>query len=181
VVLGGVHRALLVRLVVVAAAMFGFGYLLVPIYKALCELTGINLLTRPDKAAQVQAQNTQVDTSRSIEVLFDSNERGTWGFKPETRSLWVHPGQLTTVRYDITNHQEHAAAGQAIPSYLPAKAAAHFTKVQCFCFEQQRFEPGQKRVFPVAFVLSPNLPKDVRSITLSYTFFEIPGAVAINN
>ena len=174
----GVHRAMVMRLGVVVVAMFGFGYLLVPIYKALCELTGINLLTRPDTNAQAQLKNTQVDKSRRIEVLFDSNERGTWGFKPETRSVWVYPGELTTVRYDITNQQTYAAAGQAIPSYLPSKAAAHFTKLQCFCFEQQRFEPGQKRVFPVAFVVSPKLPNDVKTITLSYTFFEIPAAVA---
>jgi len=175
----GIHRQMLVRLLVIVVAMFAFGYALVPIYRALCEVTGINVLTKQDKAAAALAKNTQVDTSRSITVVFDANERGNWVFKPETRSMTVHPGELVTVKYESVNNLPKDAAGQAIPSYLPAKAAEHFNKLECFCFKQQPFKAGEKKEFPVVFVINPKLPSDVHTITLSYTFFEVAGATAM--
>lgn len=167
------------KLAVVTLAMFGFGYALVPLYKAICEMTGINVLalgeqTVPGQRAALPA-NTQVDTSRTITVEFDANSRGPWYFKPAQRSVQVHPGELTTVMYEFQNIQNRRMSAQAIPSYAPQQAQAHFNKLECFCFNQYTLEPGEKKSWPVAFVIDPKLSKDVTTITLSYTFFEVGG------
>lgn len=167
------------KLVVVAAGMFAFGYALVPIYKAICEATGVNILALgerdiPGAKASLPA-NTQVDTSRSITVEFDANSRGPWEFKPAIRSLQVHPGELATVMYEFQNVQNRRMSAQAIPSYAPAQASMHFNKLECFCFKQYTLEPGEKKSWPVVFVIDGKLSKDVTTITLSYTFFEVGG------
>lgn len=163
------------KLAVIAGLMFGFGYALVPIYEKICEVTGINLLTRKDKEAVEFARNTQVDTSRKVIVEFDANSRGAWLFKPETNALEVHPGELVTVVYDLVNTKPIATAGQAIPSYAPLQSGPYFRKLECFCFQQQALEANETRRFPVVFVVDPKLPRDVGTITLSYTFFEVGG------
>jgi cytochrome c oxidase assembly protein subunit 11 len=166
------------KLAVVAVGMFVFGYALIPIYKHICELTGINILALGEKqvpGGSTAAPNTQVDLSRTITVEFDANARGPWLFKPAQASVQVHPGQLATVMYEFQNVQGHKMAAQAIPSYAPRNAAAHFNKLECFCFNQYTLEPGEKKQWPVAFVIDPKLPKDVTTITLSYTFFEVGG------
>ena len=167
------------KLVVVTIAMFAFGYALVPIYKAICEMTGINVLALAEQTVSGKrsqpVSNTQVDTSRTITVEFDANSRGPWDFKPAQRSVQVHPGELTTVMYEFQNTQNRRMAAQAIPSYAPQQAAAHFNKLECFCFNQYVLEPGEKKSWPVAFVVDPKLSKDVTTITLSYTFFEVGG------
>jgi len=172
------------KLAVVAAGMFAFGYALVPIYNAICEMTGINILALAErevpgvgnagKNARLPG-NTQVDMSRTITVEFDANSRGPWEFKPEKRSVQVHPGELTTVMYEFQNTQNRRMAAQAIPSYAPRQAQAHFNKLECFCFNQYTLDPGEKKQWPVAFVIDPKLSKDVTTITLSYTFFEVGG------
>ena len=172
------------KLVVIAAGMFAFGYALIPIYKHICEMTGINILSLSErqvpgngvagKDAKLPA-NSQVDKSRTITWEFDANARGPWDFKPAQRSVKVHPGELTTVMYEFQNVQNRRMAAQAIPSYAPRQAAAHFTKLECFCFNQYTLEPGEKKEWPVAFVIDPKLSKDVTTITLSYTFFEVGG------
>ena len=167
------------KLVVVAAGMFAFGYALVPIYKAICEMTGINILALGDRnipgATATVPANTQVDTSRTITVEFDANSRGPWEFKPAQRSLQVHPGELATVLYEFQNVQNRRMSAQAIPSYAPQQAGAHFNKLECFCFNQYTLEPGEKKSWPVVFVIDPKLSRDVKTITLSYTFFEVGG------
>jgi cytochrome c oxidase assembly protein subunit 11 len=167
------------KLAVVTAGMFAFGYALVPIYKTICEMTGINILALTEQATPGEMAtlptNTQVDTSRTIIVEFDANSRGPWVFKPAQRSLQVHPGELTTVMYEFQNTQNRRMSAQAIPSYAPQQAAAHFNKLQCFCFNQYTLEPGEKKQWPVAFVIDPKLSRDVNTITLSYTFFEVGG------
>ena len=164
---------------VVAAAMFAFGYALVPIYKSICEMTGINVLALGDKnipgATPTIPANTQVDASRTITVEFDANSRGPWDFKPAISSLQVHPGELATVMYEFQNVQNRVISAQAIPSYAPQQAAAHFSKLECFCFSQYTLAPGEKKSWPVVFVIDPKLSKDVKTITLSYTFFEVGG------
>lgn len=169
------------KLVVITAGMFGFGYALVPIYNAICEATGINVLALSEReGAGIKAKapvNTQVDLSRTITVEFDVNTRGPWDFKPAVRSMEVHPGQLNTVLYQFQNIQNRTMAAQAIPSYAPQQAMAHFNKLECFCFNQYTLAPGEKKEWPVAFVIDPKLPKDVKTITLSYTFFEVGGKV----
>lgn len=166
------------KLAVVTVMMFGFGYALVPLYDIFCEITGINFLTQADDQAASFARNTQVDASRSVKVVFDANTKGPWRFHPTVSSLSVHPGELATVVYEIANQQDKQMVGQAIPSYMPMVAAQHFKKIECFCFAQQDLKPNEARSFPVVFVVDPKLPKDVSEITLSYTFFEIPGRVA---
>jgi cytochrome c oxidase assembly protein subunit 11 len=166
------------KLAVVAAGMFAFGYALIPIYKHICELTGINILALGEKqvpGASRAPANSQVDTARTVTVEFDANARGPWQFKPAVASIKVHPGELATVMYEFQNVQPRRMSAQAIPSYAPRQAASHFNKVECFCFNQYTLEPGEKKQWPVAFVIDPKLSKDVTTITLSYTFFEVGG------
>ncbi|MDB6002998.1 MAG: cytochrome oxidase assembly protein [Rhizobacter sp.] len=168
------------KLAVVAVLMFGFGYGLVPMYKHICAALGINVLALSDQlipgaAANSASLNTQVDKTRSITVEFDTNSRGPWEFKPAVRHLEVHPGEVTTVLYDFQNVQNRTMTAQAIPSYAPKQATPYFNKLECFCFNEYTLAPGEKKQWPVVFVLDPKLPKDVKTITLSYTFFEVPG------
>jgi cytochrome c oxidase assembly protein subunit 11 len=172
------------KLAVVTAGMFAFGYALIPIYKHICEMTGINILSLSERQVPGGGtagkdvkipSNSQVDRTRTITVEFDANARGPWKFKPQQASLQVHPGELATVMYEFQNVQDRRMAAQAIPSYAPAQASAHFNKLECFCFQQYTLEPGEKRQWPVAFVIDPRLSKDVKTITLSYTFFEVGG------
>jgi cytochrome c oxidase assembly protein subunit 11 len=171
------NRAILRKLLVVAVLMFGFGWALIPLYRKICEVTGINLLTNKDPAAEERARNTQVDTTRTIVVEFDANRQGPWRFKPHINHITVHPGELVHVDYDLVNLEGRAMAGQAIPSYAPMQSARYFQKLECFCFKQQVLAAGETRKFPVVFFIDPALPKDVTQITLSYTFFEVAGAL----
>jgi len=180
------NRSMLTKLLVVAALMFGFGYALVPMYRAICNALGINVLSLSDQrvaqgwlggSTAGTAGNTQVDASRTISVEFDANARGPWSFKPELTSLQVHPGELATVMYTFRNEQKRTMTAQAIPSYAPGQASAYFNKLQCFCFNQYTLAPGEQRQWPVVFVIDPKLPRDVTTITLSYTFFEVGGMV----
>ena len=173
------NRAMLAKLGVVALGMFAFGYGLVPLYQRICEATGINILALSERQvpgnAAAQPANTQVDTSRTITVEFDANAHGPWAFKPAQRAVQVHPGELATVVYEFQNVQDRRMAAQAVPSYAPRQAAAYFNKLECFCFNQYQLEPGEKRQWPVTFVVDPRISHDVKTITLSYTFFEVGG------
>ena len=176
----GENLKMLRKLAVVAGGMFAFGYALVPIYKHICEITGINILALGEREVPGNsraAPNSQVDYSRKITVEFDANARGPWDFKPAVRSVQVHPGELATVMYEFRNVQDRRMSAQAIPSYAPRQAAAHFNKLECFCFTQYTLAPGETKQWPVAFVIDPKLSRDVTTITLSYTFFEVGGKV----
>jgi cytochrome c oxidase assembly protein subunit 11 len=175
---------MLLKLAVIAAVMFGFGYALVPMYRAICDALGINVLSVAEQriaqgwlGKSQAAGNTQVDRSRTVTVEFDANARGPWDFKPAQRSVQVHPGELTTVMYEFRNVQDRTMAAQAIPSYAPRQASPHFNKLECFCFNEYTLAPGERKQWPVVFVIDPKLPKDVTTITLSYTFFEVGGKV----
>ena len=174
------NRRITTKLAVVAALMFGFGYALVPIYKAICNALGVNVLSVSERggpgARQVPA-NTQVDTSRTVTIEFDANARGPWDFKPALRSLQVHPGEVATVMYEFRNKQNRTMAAQAIASFAPMNSAAHFNKLECFCFNEYTLAPGESKQWPVVFYVDSKLPKDVATITLSYTFFEVGGKV----
>jgi cytochrome c oxidase assembly protein subunit 11 len=173
------NRRMLAKLLVVALLMFGFGYALVPMYRAICEALGVNVLSlaeqRRGDAAAGRSGNTQVDLTRTVTVEFDANARGPWDFKPAKASVTVHPGELATVMYEFRNKQDRTMAAQAIPSYAPKQAMAHFNKLECFCFNEYTLKPGESKQWPVVFVIDPKLPKDVTTITLSYTFFEVGG------
>ncbi|WP_449405982.1 cytochrome c oxidase assembly protein [Massilia phosphatilytica] len=166
------NRTTLTKLLVVAAIMFGFGYALVPIYRQVCEALGINVLTQKDGTV-VPPANTQVDKARTITVTLDGNAQGPWRFRPTQRSIDVHPGEMATVIYEVVNTQARTVKAQAIPSYAPQSAQPFFKKVECFCFKEQILKPNEARQMPVVFFIDPKLPREVKDITLSYTFFEV--------
>lgn len=170
------NRRLLGRLMVAVVVMFGFGFLLVPFYEKICEVTGINNLLQ----AAETPRNTQVDRSRLVTIEFDANTHQDlpWRFRPQQNVLKVHPGELTTVMYEVSNTQDRAVTGQAVPSYGPQLAGRYFMKMDCFCFTQQTLQAGEERMMPVAFVIDPELPQDVNTIVLSYTFFGVAGRSA---
>jgi cytochrome c oxidase assembly protein subunit 11 len=171
------NRTMLGKLLVVAVVMFGFGYALVPVYRQVCEVLGINVLTQKDGMVAAPT-NSQVDLTRTITVELDGNAQGPWRFRPTQSSITVHPGELSTVMYEVVNTQARTVQAQAIPSYAPQSAMPHFKKVECFCFKQQTMKPNEARQMPVVFFIDPALPREVKNITLSYTFFEIGGAEA---
>jgi cytochrome c oxidase assembly protein subunit 11 len=179
----GKNTNLMSKLFAIALGMFAFGYLLVPMYKAICEWTGVNILALSEREAsgsmngRAGLTNTQVDTSRTITVEFDTNVRGPWQFAPEKRFVEVHPGELVTVMFEFQNVQNRTMSAQAIPSYAPREAQSHFNKLECFCFNEYSLAPGEKKSWPVVFYVSPKLSKDVKTITLSYTFFEVGSTV----
>lgn len=167
------NRRMMTRLSIFAVAMFGFGFLLVPFYEKICEVTGINNLIKPAAAVE----NTQIDKTRWVTLEFDSNAHGLdWDFKPVQRSVRVHPGEMVQVEYEVRNNGSKAIVGQAIPSYGPKHSAPYVKKLECFCFKQQPLQAGEGKRMPVQFVIDSTLPADVNTITLSYTFFEVKGA-----
>ena len=172
------NRTTLRKLLVVSVLMFGFGWALVPLYQKICEVTGINVLTARNPDAENAARNTQVDRTRTVIIEFDANKQGAWRFRPHKNYVEAHPGELIQVQYDLVNLESRPMAGQAIPSYAPMQAAQYLQKLECFCFQQQVLAASETRQFPVLFFIDPKLPSDVRTITLSYTFFEVAGAVA---
>jgi len=166
------NRETLVKLLVVAVAMFGFGYALAPFYRAICDALGLNSVVKADAVA-----NTPVDAGRLLTVEFDTNLRSNlpWTFVALERSVRVHPGALTQVVFEVRNRSGRAVTGQAIPSFGPQVAGRYFKKLDCFCFTQQTLAPGEVKRMPVVFVVERDLPQDVNTVTLSYTFFEVEG------
>ena len=165
------NRTLLQKLCVVVVGMFGFGYLLVPFYDRICEAAGLRNIAAADPVI-----NTQVDVRRAVRIEFDSNVHDlAWSFKAVEPIVNVHPGEVRQVEFEIANATAHALTGQAIPSYGPAYAGQYFRKIDCFCFTQQTLAAGETRRMPVVFVVDPNAPADLATITLSYTFFPVEG------
>ena len=165
------NRTLLVKLGVVVVVMFGFGFALVPFYDQICKATGLRDIDNPDRL-----ENSQVDRTRTVRLEFDANvHKLSWTFRSLAPVVSVHPGELAQVVYEVENRTERPMTGQAIPSYGPLLAAEYFKKLDCFCFAKQAFGPHEKRQMPVVFVIDPRLPRDVDTISLSYTFFEVEG------
>ncbi len=159
------------KLLIFTLIMFVFGFALVPFYEKFCEVTGINNLLKPD----VLVKDNKVDEERWITVEFDANTRGLpWSFKPLQTSARIHPGEPVNVMYEITNNSEREINGQAIPSYSPRFLDKHLKKFECFCFTKQVLKPNETRQMPVQFVIESGLPIDVQTVTISYTFFELP-------
>ena len=168
---GRSNRRLGTRLAVVVVAMFGFGFALVPLYEKICEVTGLRNIAQADAPA-----NTQVDTSRTLRIEFDTNVRNLpWQFRAREPVVAVHPGALMQVTFEVVNTTDRPVTGQAIPSYGPQHAAQYFRKLDCFCFAKQTLAPGERREMPVVFVIDPSVPRELGTISLSYTFFEVEG------
>ncbi len=174
------NRRVLRNTLVVAAGMFGFGFLLVPIYGAICTAFGINGQTAAIEAAQ--ADKVAVDKSRQVTVQFHAivNDKLPWAFRPVVSEMKVHPGEVRTIYYTAENLSGRDSVGQATHSVTPDKAAVHFKKTECFCYRQQALKPGERKQMPVRFMLHPALPKDVHEVTLTYTFFNA-AAFAVSN
>ncbi len=168
------NRALLKKLLVIALGMFGFGFALVPFYNKLCEVAGLNQIQKADAGPA----NGQVDASRTVMLELDANLRDQlpWSFRPLTRRMQVHPGELVQVVYEVRNSSDQPVFGQAVPSYAPQLAGRYFKKMDCFCFTRQELKPRETRQMPVVLVIEPSLPADVTTVTLSYTFFKVEGA-----
>ena len=158
-------------LTLVVIGMFGFGFALVPLYDVLCDLTGINGKTEAVAAKEIPYS---IDMAReiNIELLTSLNESMPLEFRTETKQLKIHPGEYHTVIFYAKNKTDKTMVAQAIPSFSPGIAAKYFDKVECFCFQQQTFKPGESKTMPMRFVIKPDLPKDFNTITLSYTFFD---------
>jgi len=172
----GANQRMLKKLLVVALGMFGFGFALVPFYEKMCEVAGLRKVWQPG-AVEAGAKNTQVDLTRSVTIEFDSNiQKLPWTFKPMASSVEIHPGEMAQMVYEVRNTLDEPVTGQAVPSYGPAHAVRYFNKLECFCFTQQTLAAGEVRRMPVVFVIDPDLPKDINTITLSYTFFRVDGA-----
>lgn len=166
------NRALLLKLLVVTVVMFGFGYAMVPFYKKICEVAGLMELGAPDRVT-----NTQVDVTRWITVQLDANTRELpWEFEPLQKEVRVHPGELVQFSYRIKNNSDQTLVGQAIAAYGPSYAGTYVKKLECFCFKRQEVGPHEVREMPVQLVIGTDLPKEAGIITLSYTFFEVPGS-----
>ncbi len=165
------NRALLTKLGVIVVAMFGFGYALVPFYEKICEVTGLRDIDKADKVV-----NTQVDLTRNVRIEFDTNLHDMpWKFRAIDATTDIHPGEVTQAMFEVVNTADHPVTGQAIPSYGPRNAAQYFRKLDCFCFARQTLAAGETRRMPVVFVIDPQLPADLSTITLSYTFFAVEG------
>ena len=165
------NRQLMGKLLVIVVLMTGFGFAMVPMYRQICEALGIT------QTRAVAAANTQVDASRSVTVELVASSSGLpWRFEAIDRQVTIHPGELATVNYRVVNTLGRAVTAHAVMNAAPANAGKYIEKQACFCFSNQTLAAGEERVMPVVFRVRPDAPKDMATISLSYTFFEAPGA-----
>ena len=162
------------RLVLAAALMFGFGFALVPLYNALCEVAGLNgkstaLLDASSAALKTESEGREV----TVEFVATSNADLPWDFKPRVDRMKVRVGQTAEAVYVARNRAAQEITGQAIPSVAPGQAAKHFHKFECFCFTEQKLAAGEQKDMKVRFRIDPELASDVHTVTLSYTFFDL--------
>lgn len=175
-VLHQANRRLVTRLVLVVAGMFAFGFALVPLYDVFCDITGLNGKTGRIAASEVLASS--VDHTRVVTVQFVANLNADlpFDFAPVTHKLHVNPGEVGEIVYQARNLSDHTIVARAVPSVAPARASRYFNKIECFCFTEQTLEPGTQYDMPARFVVDPDLPAEITTMTLSYTFFATPNA-----
>lgn len=163
------------KLVLLSVAMFGFGYALVPLYNVFCDITGLN-----GKTGRISVEDSfasDIDPDREVTIAFDTNIRELpWSFKAVERKVRVHPGELGEARFTVVNNSRHDIVGRAIPSVAPTQASVYFNKTECFCFSEQLLKAGETREVVVRFIVDPKLPRRFGALTLSYTFFAVPGS-----
>jgi len=187
------NRKIVKRLLLVAIAMFLFGFVVMPpFYSLLCDAFGINgRFLEIESGEYVSAEGklkgeqlaARKDLSRTVTVQFFTslNQNLQWDFKPLTRQIRVHPGEIKTVKFYARNKTGHRIVAQAVPSIAPGQAVKYFTKMECFCFNQQTFETDEAKEMPLQFVVDPDLPKNINTITLAYTFFDTDKKAAMSN
>lgn len=164
------NRETMTKLVVIAVFMLGFCFAMVPMYRQICESLGLT------QGRVVGAANTQVDASRSVTVELLASSAGLpWRFEAIEREVKLHPGQLVTVNYRVVNTLGRPVTAHAVMNAAPSNAAQYIEKQACFCFSTQTLAAGEEKVMPVVFLVSPRAPKDMTTISLSYTFFEQAG------
>ena len=166
------NRILLRKFLLIALLMFGFAWALVPLYRVICEVTGVNQLVKAGEAPQ-----QDVVAGVPVTLDFDATVQPglPWQVVPLVRRVEGRTGEIIRVDYEITNRSDRRVVGQAVPRYLPAAAGPHVQKLDCFCFREQAFEPGETRRFPVVFVVDKALPAEIGRITLAYSVFSLPG------
>lgn len=181
------NKKLVNRLVLIAVAMFGFGFALAPMYEAFCSAFGINgrfvdIQSGDYDATAKVAKITEIDTSRSVTVQFTAsrNQDLDWEFRPLENTVTVNPGEIRVVKYYAKNLTDKTVVAQAVPSVSPGRATKYFNKIECFCFTQQTFKPGEAREMPLRFVVDPALPGKISTLTLAYTFFDTRNRQAVN-
>jgi cytochrome c oxidase assembly protein subunit 11 len=165
------NKRLAWKLLGIVALAIGFAFALVPLYNVFCDLTGLNGKTE-GLPAEVQ-QSMKVDESRWVNVEFTSSVMPglAWNFYPKQSSMKVRPGEIMMATFEAKNMTNETVVGQAVPSVSPSQATFYFKKIECFCFERQELKAGEAKEMPLRFYVSPDLPRDIRTVTLSYAFF----------
>lgn len=168
------NQRLVSKLLVIVLGAGLFGFALVPLYNVFCDLTGLNGKTGRIGNAEAAARY-EADKSRLIRVQFlaQTNEMMPWAFEPKVREMMVHPGQAYETGYVARNLTDRDMRGQAVPSVSPTRGAKYFNKTECFCFSEQSLGAKQSKDMPLKFIVDPALPKEVTTLSLSYTFFDI--------
>jgi len=170
------NRSLTGRLLLLVVAMFGFGFLLVPLYDVFCEITGFGGRTNATAAVAEEAP----DLSREVRIEFVTtvNSYAPFEFAADIDSMTVNPGKMYFATFTAKNLTGASRVAQAVPSVAPVSAAEHFTKIECFCFTSQEFDALEARAMPLQFIVNPDLPEYVDTITLQYTFFDTARAAS---
>jgi cytochrome c oxidase assembly protein subunit 11 len=172
------HRNLVTSLLIIVVGAFGFGYALVPLYDVFCQITGFGGRTNATAVVVEEAP----DLSREIRVEFVTtvNSYAPFEFAADADSMTVNPGKMYFATFTAKNLTDKDKVAQAVPSVAPGTAAEYFVKIECFCFDQQAFTANEERAMPLQFIVDPDLPDYVDTITLQYTFFDT-ARVASNN
>ena len=171
-----ISLALIGKLLLTTVAMFAFGFALVPLYEVVCEITGFNGRSEGLQLVASVDEAPVADRTVRVEFLTSVNQGMPWNFAATQDSITVHPGKLYTVEFTAANESGRSMVGQARPSVAPWNAAKHLRKTECFCFNRQPMQAGETKVMPMRFMLDPELPAHVDTVTLSYTFFEVDSA-----
>lgn len=164
------NKSLVAKLLIVVVASFGFGFVLIPIYDVFCQITGLNGKTSSEAAADV-VEAADLDRLITVEFVGSVNQSGAWDFQPTVETMQVHPGQLYQTSFVARNLSDRSMTARAVPSVDPGRAAQYFQKTECFCFTEQEFGAQEEKDMPVRFILDPELPSYIDTVSLAYTFF----------
>jgi len=171
------HTRLVITLAAIVLGMFAFGFALVPIYNSLCKSLNINGKTNPEAIAYDKNAKIVADRNVVVEFVATNNSSVPWSFYPKTQKITVHPGEIAQLAFYAENKTNHRMTVQAIPSVTPGVAAKYLKKTECFCFTQQTLNGHEAMDMPLLFHLDPDLPANVKTITLAYTLFDVSDRV----